>query len=370
MPAGFANPGSGNSRTDRQGFANPAGSGDRKLFNPPLGRILKMKKLIMVCAALAMVGVFAGSVIAADWNFYGSARVKTFWQEDEYKAGGKEWDVKEWDWDLQSNSRIGATVRTNDVIGGGFEYGSSPNLRKLYGTWDFGGGELLAGQTYTPLVTFYSSQSWNGDEGLLHYGELYSGRQPMLQVKMNNFKLALIKPSTEALDGEATDKMIPKIEGSFHMKMDDALSLDFYAGFNTVEVNDSDDIRSYVVGVGAIYEMGPWTWYGKVHYAQNPENYGLTGAGAGRRYIKGNDSDSLGFIVVGNYKMDDMFTFEGGFGKGYHEAGDIDDDISSYYFQAKISMAPSFSVVPEIGRVDRGDEGETNYAGMKWQIDF
>ncbi|MDM8552520.1 hypothetical protein QUF72_20715 [Desulfobacterales bacterium HSG2] len=345
-----------------------------------------MKKLVMVCAALAMVGVFAGSVIATDWNFYGSARVRTFWQNNEFKEAGREWDVKEWDWDLQSNSRIGATVRTNDVIGGGFELGITSSThtknnpdsadadnvytRKLYGTWDFGGGELLVGKTYTPLVKFYSDQAWKNDESLLHYGELYSGRHPMIQVKMNNFKLALIKPSTAALDGVATDKMIPKIEGSFHMKMDDALSVDLYAGFNTVEVNDSDDIRSYVVGAGAIYEMGPWTWKGKIHYAQNPANYGLAGAGAGRAHTKGDDSDSLGFLVVGNFKMDDMFSFQGGFGKSYHEAGDIDDDISSYYFQAKINMAPSFFVVPEIGRVDRGDDGETTYAGMKWQINF
>jgi hypothetical protein len=329
-----------------------------------------MKRLVMVCAALAMVGVFAGSVIAADWNFYGSARLKTFWQDDEDQAGKS---VKEWDWDLQGNSRIGATVRTNDVIGGGFEYGSGPNLRKLYGTWDFGGGELLVGQTYTPLVKFYSDQAWNSDEGLLHYGDLYSGRQPMLQVKMNNFKLALVKPSEAAIDGKASDKMIPKIEGSYHMKMDDALSLDFFAGFNTIEVDKDgaeDDIRSFAVGVGAIYEMGPWTWKGKVHYAQNPENYGLAGAGKCRRYTRGDDSTSMGFLIVGDYKMDDMFSFQGGFGKGAHEAGDEDDDISSYYFQAKINMAPSFFVVPEIGRVDKGDEGETNYAGMKWQINF
>lgn len=330
-----------------------------------------MKKLFVLFVAIAMAGVFPASAIAADWNFYGSARMRTFWQSTE--EAGKD-DVKEWDWDLQTNSRLGATVKTNDVIGGGFELGSNQGdiyTRKLYGTWDFGGGKLLVGQTYTPLVAFYSDQAWGNDEGLLNYGDLYGGRQPMLQVSMNNFKLALIKPSTAALEGDATDKMIPKIEGSFHKKMNEALSLNFFAGFNTVEVNDEDDINSYAVGVGAIHKMGPWTLKGKVHYAQNPGNYGLAGKGSCRSYRGNDDSTSFGAIGVLEYKMDDMFTFQGGYGFAEHEVGSDDDDVDSLYFQAKIDLAPGFFVVPEFGWADQGNNGkDITYAGAKWQINF
>ncbi len=326
-----------------------------------------MKKLFVFFAAIAMAGVFATSAIAADWNFYGSARVKTFWQNTE-QAGQD--DIKEWDWDLQGNSRIGATVKTNDVISGGFEYGSGPNLRKLYGTWDFGGGKLLVGQTYTPLVAFYSDQAWGSDEGLLSYGDLYGGRQPMLQVAMNNFKIALIKPSTAAL-ANVTDKMVPKIEGSYHLKMNEALSLDFFAGFNTVEVDDKDDIVSYAVGVGAVYEMGPLKLKGKIHLAQNSGNYGLAGKGAYRSYGGDDDSESLGFIGVVGYKVSDMFSLQGGYGKAEHELGSNDDSVDSCYFQAKIDLAPGYFIVPEVGWVDQGDKAkEITYAGAKWQINF
>ncbi len=325
-----------------------------------------MKKLF-VSVAILMAGLFAGSAIAADWNFYGSARMRTFWQKRD--QGGQ--DIKEWDWDLQGNSRIGATVKTNDVISGGFEYGSGPNLRKLYGTWDFGGGQFLVGQTYTPLVAFYSDQAWGSDEGLLSYGDLYGGRQPMLQVKMDNFKFALIKPSTKALSGTPTDKMIPKIEGSYHMKLDSALSLDFFGGFNTVEVNDSDDVRSFATGVGAIYNMGPLTLKAKLHYAQNPENYGLAGKGNFRRYQGGDDSTSWGIIGVADYKADDMWNFQVGYGMARHEVNAGDEDVDSFYVQTKINMAPSFFVVPELGFADGGAFGKVDiYAGMKWQINF
>jgi len=327
-----------------------------------------MKKLFVFFAAIAMAGVFATSAIAADWNFYGSARMRTFWQNTE-QAGQD--DIKEWDWDLQGNSRIGATVKTNDVISGGFEYGSGPNLRKLYGTWDFGGGKFLVGQTYTPLVAFYSDQAWGSDEGLLSYGDLYGGRQPMLQVSMNNFKIALIKPSTAALLGKATDKMIPKIEGNYRMKMNEALSLDFFAGFNTIEVDDKDDIRSGAVGVGFVYEMGQLKVKGKIHLAQNPGNYGLAGKGACRSYDGSDDSESWGGIIVVGYKMDDMFSFQSGYGKAEHEVGSKDDDVDSLYFQAKINLAPGFFVVPEVGWADQGDGGkDISYAGAKWQINF
>lgn len=322
-----------------------------------------MKKLFLFGTAMMMVGLFAVSAMATDWNFYGSARMKTFWQKKD--------DNKEWNWDLQGNSRVGATVKTNDVIGGGFEYGSTPNLRKLYGTWDFGGGQLTVGQNYTPLVAFYSDQAWNSDEGLLSYGDLYGGRQPMIQVAMDNFKLALIKPSEDAIAGKATDKVIPKIEGSYSMKVDRALSLDFFGGFNTIEVDDKDDITSFAAGVGAVYNMGPLTLKGKLHYAQNPQNYGLAGAGNCRSYIAGDDSSSWGVIGVADYKADDMWNFQVGYGMARHEVGDSEEDVDSFYVQTKVNMAPSFFVVPEIGFADGGTDGKVDlYAGMKWQVNF
>ncbi len=74
------------------------------------------------------------------------------------------------------------------------------NLRKLYGTYTFGGGsELLLGQNYTPLGSyFYSNSVFDGDGDLLGVGQFYNGRQPMVQWKTGGLKLAAITPNTPA----------------------------------------------------------------------------------------------------------------------------------------------------------------------------
>ena len=98
-----------------------------------------MKKFLIVLLVLGLVS----PVMAADWNFYGSARMTTFYVTEDF--GDFENAIGEDDdagliHTLQGNARIGATVKASDQIGGRFEYGSGPNLRLLYGTYNFGGG--------------------------------------------------------------------------------------------------------------------------------------------------------------------------------------------------------------------------------------
>jgi hypothetical protein len=171
----------------------------------PVKEKTKMKKLLIIFAVLCL----AAPAMAADWNFFGSARMATFWQDNDFGPSGATADDQDILWDLQGNARIGANVKFNDQIGGGFEYGSGPNLRKLFGTYTFGNGsELLLGQTYTPSSSYFYSNSVYGDDGdLLGMGQFYVGRVPMIQWKMGGFKVALIKPTTGATEvkGDADD---------------------------------------------------------------------------------------------------------------------------------------------------------------------
>jgi hypothetical protein len=121
-----------------------------------------MKKIIVLTAVFAMV--FAGTALAADWNFYGSARMQLFSNSLSKEASGfgyatnplagatgNSWS--ETSFDSQVNSRIGANVAAGDVKGR-FEYGhrgapASSSLgvgtRILYGSWNFGSGVMLVG---------------------------------------------------------------------------------------------------------------------------------------------------------------------------------------------------------------------------------
>lgn len=104
----------------------------------------KMKKLVVMAAALAMVLSVAMTAAAADWNFYGNARVGTFVHDTETPGAA---DVQTFEQNLQGNSRIGARVQVSDELRGRFEYGTGVNVRHLFGEWDFGPGKLLVGQT-------------------------------------------------------------------------------------------------------------------------------------------------------------------------------------------------------------------------------
>ena len=125
-----------------------------------------MKKLIglIVTTLFAFSGTaFAGT----DWQFYGSSRFATYSYTRNLSANDDQRVTK---WNSQVNSRIGARVKADDNgIGGRFEYGTGVNLRRLYGTWNFGSGEVLIGHTETPSTYWESNQVWDVDNGtLLH----------------------------------------------------------------------------------------------------------------------------------------------------------------------------------------------------------
>lgn len=347
-----------------------------------------MRKLFALFVAIALVGGFAVSAMAAEWSFYGSARMSTFYDDYDEEAGND----ADTTWNLQGNARIGATAKAG-AIGGGFEYGSGPNLRKLYGTWNFGAGELLVGQTYTPLGSmFYSNQVWGSDEDLLSIGQCYNGRVPMLQLSMQGFKVALIRPSTSAVAGLTgdIDTTFPKLEMSYSIKQD-MFFVDVYGGFQTYEIEVGDetyDVNAYVGGVGGGVNLGPAYIKLNGYYAVNHGNYGLYSGvnSVAERFAVYNaaddditDAKSMGGLAVLGFKASDMLTFEAGCGYIEHEL-DIDDaeknDAMSYYGNVTINIAPGFFIVPEVGMVDwmdnsaGVDEGSNFYAGAKWQINF
>jgi hypothetical protein len=288
-----------------------------------------MKKLFIIFAILCL----AAPAMAADWNFYGSARMATFRVDVDPDVPGVDSDT-DTAWGQQGNSRIGATVKFNDEIGGAFEMSDSFGKRKLYGTYAFGSSELLLGQTCTPVSSqFYSNSVYDGDGDLLGVGQFYVGRVPMVQLKMGGLKVALIKNSTggttvkgdnddafygyydatgafvnagqldsdaaEALqDGLAdeitvfetvgptgafevkdTDVDYPKIEVAYQFKTD-MFFVDAFAGYQTYTLSSASkdyDIDSYVAGIGGGVTFGPAYFNAGVHMGQNLGNYGALG---------------------------------------------------------------------------------------------
>jgi hypothetical protein len=390
-----------------------------------------MKKTIVILAAFAMVFAFAATTMAADWNFYGSARMTTFWQMmDKDNPDNKmpaAYDDADTVWALQGNSRVGATVKAGDV-GGGFEYGTGVNVRKLYGTWNFGSGTLLVGQTYTPITHLLSNQTGNGDNGLLNVGEMYAGRQPMIQFQFGSFKIALISPSVgtpdtaanvfnsttggflgntaQGLYGNAgvvnTDVTLPKIELNYNFKSD-MFFVDVYGGYQTYDaVNATDSSKSidaYVAGIDGGVTFGPATIKANLYTAQNSQAYGCTAATAGApaaAVIDGNPNwdgtdyrnyTEMGGMLLAMGKFNDMVGWEAGiaYKSGEQEQGTgvskVENTTMGYYLQIPLTLADGVFIVPELGSYNYGDadnkttgvktkRGNMTYFGAKWQINF
>ena len=357
-----------------------------------------MKKLFVLLAAVAFVVAFTVPAMSADWGFYGSARMYTF-MDDVTPAGANPISDDDLSWFLQGNSRIGANVKAGDVSGR-FEYGSTPNLRLLYGAWKFGAGTLVVGQDYSPIDTFISNQQgpavWGGDIDGLAWGGIYDGRVAQLKLKMASFQVALIQPKVVSANAGATDTdtSIPKIELSYSFKAG-PLALKVLGGMNShddvVIAGTSEktySVDSNVFGVMAKYATGPFSVAADFFMATNPGNYGLLQDNSVQSaFWTGTtveDCDSTGALVVLGYKASDMIKLEAGYGMLSNEieaAGvTTESETNSYYVQAVITLAKGVYIVPEYGSVDYGDKEETgkapakqgdiSYFGAKWQINF
>jgi len=345
-----------------------------------------MKKLLVLLAAGAFVLGLTLPAMSADWSFYGSSRMSTFFDSDSEEVTGTGYDDDDLTWSLQGNSRIGANVKAGN-IGGRFEYGSGPNLRLLYGTWNFGAGELLVGQAYTPWNYFISNQVWGGDADLLPYGGMYDGRRPMIQLSSHGFKLALVEPNAGGLAGYSvdTDTSIPKIEASYSFNAGPA-KLTLFGLYNTFDAvnatNDEESVDSHAFGFGFQMPFGAAYLNGNIWMGQNVGATSIWNSGADDPAWDGTDvvdNDTTGYILVAGFKMSDAISFELGYGATMSEldvSGADEDETQSMYAQATINIAKGFFIVPEIGKVDYKDsaagvdQGDTTYFGAKWQINF
>jgi len=353
-----------------------------------------MKKLIVLIAAMVMVAGFAN---AAEWNFYGSARVSTFWTTAEttpIPPAVAVADVDQFSMGLQGNSRVGANVKVSDELSGRFEAGNSGttwNTRLIYGEWNFGGGTFLVGQTYTPLNLFYSNQVFGGDTDLLAYGGVYSGRAAQLRLKFGGLQIAAVAPVAVNLlgVGGTTENSFPTIEASYSLKMG-AIAMKLAGGYNTYENSNaagtvSFDVDSYVLAFGASANVGMFRLGGNIYTGQNSAQLLWTNAGGGggapALNALGNgtlDSDVMGYVIVATAKVNDMFSVEFGYAGIQTELdalpglAPVQDDAKSYYAQAVVTLAPGVYVIPEVGVVDFDENGQskTTYFGAKWQINF
>lgn len=382
-----------------------------------------MKKLLVVAALFCFMTDFG---YAAEWNFYGSARVNTTYTKmdnDPFSSNaailglGVGSDTKNFEQKLFGNARIGAKVKVSDELTGHFEYGAlggRANLRVLWGEWDFGAGSLGVGKQYTPLLFPYSNQTYSlnglnkGDHNMSSFGMLYGRRKAQIQLKFGGFQIAAVRPDhlvslTPNLTGIGmsqpdTEVLIPSIQAKYKYDFSNG-HVAVAAGYHTFDVlaNSSEySVDQYVLGLGGRLDVGAAYFKANIWGGQNVGNLArilvngslfstvanagkvLDGDGLGYAQWDGksvNDKDAIGALIVAGYKIQKGLYLEAGYGYVSTEldiAGAEKDDSETYYLQATIFLAPGVFLTPEIGRVDmkQTNQPDATYCGIKWQVNF
>lgn len=399
-----------------------------------------MKKLLVVLLVLC----FAAPVVAADWHFYGSMRTHLgYYDVDQEYAGGPAMDGTigtGWDdddgtlLDLAGQARLGAKVIASEDLYGVIEFGfrdstrdnannDDPYFRLGYGVWNFGAGKLLVGKDYTPGTYLgYSRMGGdlgdNGDANMLVAGLPYIGRQPQIKVSFGDLDFALIEQHKDAYDysaesaalgGGATDIdfVLPRIEASYVFRTE-LVNIRPVVGYQSYEVETQfagdEDVDSYLLGIGASFDLKPAYIKATASYIQNSGNYGQSNIGVVapvRNAAIGadgdlNDSDLYQATLVAGMQVNKMLNLEAGFA---YMKGELDESIVNgipakdleqtayvYYLQAWLSMAKGMYIIPEIGVVDRDDfefdvdipggpsqkidMGKMTYFDVNFRVDF
>jgi hypothetical protein len=416
-----------------------------------------MKKLAVFFVALVMIfaALPAFAQDKADWAFYGSVRMWTAWESVDdntppqlssqgavgsffqnatskakaYTIGGTLYDDADLAWVLQSNSRIGANVKWGNV-GGAFEYGSGPNLRLLYGTWQFAKDwKLLIGQDYGSYDYRVSGICGPGGAECtgIGLGSIYASRTPQLKLIMSGFKFSLeypsqaasfrpqtavpfnaVTPQTVLLNNNQTtagtgfvetDNTFPRIAASYTFNAGPG---QFYVGgqyFTYKEIYAvggnklENTVYGWTLGAGTKLAFGPFYTNATVQYGQNPNN---AGSGPATLYPSvqlysstndtSEDSTYMAAQLILGYKLTDSITFEGGIIWQNGEVQSPTSDLSfeqntyTYYLQMTWSPAKNVFIVPEIGIIDYDklriqnepdlNFGDLTWIGIKWQINF
>jgi|GEM_PF-475770 len=412
-----------------------------------------MKKLTVFYVALVMIFSALPAVAQdkADWAFYGSVRMWTAWESVDantppqlssqgatgsffqnatskaraFSIGTTTYDDADLAWLLQSNSRIGARVKWGNV-GGAFEYGSGPNLRLLFGTWNFGPGTLLVGQDYGSYDYRVSNVCGPGGAECngIGLGSIYAGRTPQLALIMGGFRASLempaqnasfsptttrpILPTTLLLTNNQTtagtgfietDITIPRLAAKYSFNAGPG---QFFVGgqyYSYKEVYGvagrevENTVDGWTLGAGTKLAFGPFYTNATVQYGYNPNN---AGSGPATLYPsvqlyssaldKSEDAEYLAAQLILGFKLNDSMAFEGGIiwqnGEVQSPTSQVSFEQSTYTYYIQMTWSPvkNVFIVPEIGIIDynklkSSDSADLNYGnltwfGIKWQINF
>ena len=341
-----------------------------------------MKKLILT---IALATLLVAPAMAAEWNFYGTASVNTFYINSDLA------DSTQFSDELNPGANIGAEVKVSDTLGGGFEYGTeddSANVVLLYGVWDFGAGSLMVGQNEVPASLGISGQVFDDDRALDGLGEFNPGERAQVSLTWGDFQIAAVEPDTMVtkaggLDESLSEVSLPSIQARYTLS-GNRFDAGVAAAFADFEY-DSQSVTSYVVLASISttvnrFRLAAQGWMGQNVGNIAPQDTMGDGEDGYAIYQGGKvyDVDGWGAALSVQVALTDMLGLEAGFGYVDLDYGDIpglatdNDKVQTCYVNMPITLTDGVQIVPEIGLIDYDEAGqdEITYYGAKWQIEF
>ena len=296
-------------------------------------------------------------------------------------------------------------VRAGGELGG--------NVAHLYGTWDFGMGQLIVGNAPVPtnrpaaLVTWFPA----GGYGAIDFQSRAKGIQGKFPVGPGTLWVALLEPVNDeagwsnSANALITETMFPKVSANYDFKFSN-FNFTVLGGYQTFNRSDSvtgsdESVDSYLLGLYGSWAMGPFTANLNVYTMQNPNEwadvnpagFGSTRLGHVGDFATGSsyDVDHWGWHIGIAYTLSDRVRFTGGYGWaewsrdnpafGTVAAADITDEQSTYYIGAQITLYRNVIMyIPirvsdlsnyedTIAGIDQ-DEGKETRFGLRWRIRF
>jgi hypothetical protein len=376
-----------------------------------------MKKFVLILLSTVLALALAAPVMA-EFDFYGSARMGTFYRDVDGAAAGSlsgpnRSNLASGDdliWRMCNSSHFGAKVK-NGPIGGHVEFGlfgdqrgNKVYTRLMYGTWKFNGGTLLMGQTYSPYnfaSNQVAAQFQSDDGGFVGFGRLYDARKPQIKLSFDNgFYITAIQNETitnnygynilEAMSVKPTtiktERTLPKLAVGYEGKTEN-LTYGVGAAYNTfdleIDASDVDEsIDSYLFYLHGTANLNVIHFKFNLHYGQNLTNFGIKEREWSGALLTDNgaieDTESYGGFLQGTFDVGEKSKVN--LGIGYNSSDndlyDDPDEQIAYFINMSILIVDGFTVTPEVSYFDLmddaqgNDQGDTLCAGVKWQMNF
>jgi hypothetical protein len=289
--------------------------------------------------------------------------------------------------------------------------------RLLYGKWDFGSGNLVVGQDYTP-TTYPSAQQAPGifdlQNGFIGVGCLWDWRWPQIKVVLDNgLTLAAVQtfagnapggynvfdahsslagltitPIAQVHGGDY-DVVIPKLFAAWDIKRE-GWYIGPGFGYNTYKYDNTnvggtfdDDVTSWVGFLKGSWDPGAVAFRFTVHYGQNLGDFGIAGRGAAASAWQNasgglEDATCWGGYLQAAFKVDPTtITLGWGYSSSENDAfGPEADEKMGIFVNCKVPIADTFFVVPEFTYWDGMDnaagveDADAWHLGLVWQMDF